>query len=670
MPAEIRITDDDIAFAENILFSHGEKFDSERIDFINNLTTVDLQAVPGSGKTTALMAKLVILERYLPFSDGSGVLVISHTNAAIDEINNRIGKYCQKLFSHPNYVGTIQKFTDDFLTIPFYSNTYNKRLYYIDDEIYSAYAKDFPTKFYRGFTRENQNNAKRYLRVNDLYKRFRFSLLNGEIVLTDGYHGRPLDFKKPRGNTRAQNYHDWNDQDKQRVKSWLFEFKRNLFKGGILCFDDAYYFAFEYLVKYPRIKTILQRRFRYVFVDEMQDMEKHQHDLLESIFFDDANSISRYQRIGDKNQAIYGRKVTLDEIWSQRQTFIINGSHRLTRPIADLVNCFALYKDTGSQVVGLREGDIPPHIIVYEDKSIANVIRKYSEIINNLLTEGKIPPHETNYKAIAWRKYDPGENKISISYYFPEFSTINHSTRIDYTCLCDYLNVNRRAQRSLGPIQANIINALLKILRLENIETEEGRKYAKHSLFVYLKEHHEQHFDEFRLNLFQWSMALAQGKDVIGLLRAYIPRFLSLFEGVINQSGQFITEGGEDNNGGSNGEEAIEMNIVNYHGFDIDVTTIHAEKGKTHTATLYMETYYYRDGRGEKSKSYESQRLCEQFKGNTMNGNEGKRVKESAKMVYVGFSRPTHLLCVAVHKDRYDEYLSDLDAEKWKIVFL
>lgn len=50
---------------------------------IRNLNTIDLQAVPGSDKTTVLLAKF-------PFVDGSGVLVLSHTNAAIDEIKDNV----------------------------------------------------------------------------------------------------------------------------------------------------------------------------------------------------------------------------------------------------------------------------------------------------------------------------------------------------------------------------------------------------------------------------------------------------------------------------------------------------------------------------------------------------------------------------------------------------
>ena len=98
MSQTVEITDEDIRYAENILLPQGKTFDDERRKFICNLSTIDLQAVPGSGKTTALLAKLLILETKLPLSDGSGILVLSHTNAAVDEIKERIHQYCPKLF--------------------------------------------------------------------------------------------------------------------------------------------------------------------------------------------------------------------------------------------------------------------------------------------------------------------------------------------------------------------------------------------------------------------------------------------------------------------------------------------------------------------------------------------------------------------------------------------
>lgn len=132
----IDITDDDIRYAERILLPEGKEFDDERKAFIRNLNTIDLQAVPGSGKTTALLAKLLIIERKLPFSDGSGILIISHTNTAIDEIKEKVQKHCPKLFSYPNFIGTIQSFVDTFLAIPMFVHWKGKKPIRIDSEIF------------------------------------------------------------------------------------------------------------------------------------------------------------------------------------------------------------------------------------------------------------------------------------------------------------------------------------------------------------------------------------------------------------------------------------------------------------------------------------------------------------------------------------------------------
>jgi len=148
MPAEIKITDPDIAYAEGVLLPEGKEFDDERKDFIRNLDTIDLQAVPGSGKTTALLAKLLILEKYLPFDDGSGILVISHTNAAVDEIRSKIAKFCPKLFAYPNFVGTIQSYVDKFLTIPCGHNLLETRISWIDTERYKEEILRYFRKIY------------------------------------------------------------------------------------------------------------------------------------------------------------------------------------------------------------------------------------------------------------------------------------------------------------------------------------------------------------------------------------------------------------------------------------------------------------------------------------------------------------------------------------------
>ena len=132
---KIEIDDTHIKEAEQI-FIKGNQFDrSERIPIIKNLETCDLLAVPGSGKTTALMAKLYCLSKQLPLKDGSGVLVLAHTNSTVDEIEKELKKHCPNLFEYPNFIGTIQSFVNKFLANPANFIKYENYLNKVDDEI-------------------------------------------------------------------------------------------------------------------------------------------------------------------------------------------------------------------------------------------------------------------------------------------------------------------------------------------------------------------------------------------------------------------------------------------------------------------------------------------------------------------------------------------------------
>src|SRR5687768_12149801 len=106
------VSDPDINRAEQILFGRQGVFDDERKLYIKSFETLDVLAVPGSGKTTSLLAKLIIMARHQKEKGCGAILVLSHTNAAVDQIAEKIGKYCPNLFAYPNFIGTIQRFVD------------------------------------------------------------------------------------------------------------------------------------------------------------------------------------------------------------------------------------------------------------------------------------------------------------------------------------------------------------------------------------------------------------------------------------------------------------------------------------------------------------------------------------------------------------------------------
>ena len=113
----IMITDQDIDEIETLL---GDiTFDLARREIIKDLGTFDVQAFPGSGKTTVLIAKLAILAKKWPHTH-KGICVLSHTNVAKDEIDRHLGQneLGRKLLSYPHFIGTLHSFCDTYLSVP------------------------------------------------------------------------------------------------------------------------------------------------------------------------------------------------------------------------------------------------------------------------------------------------------------------------------------------------------------------------------------------------------------------------------------------------------------------------------------------------------------------------------------------------------------------------
>lgn len=665
MPADFCLTPEDIAYAERILLPAGEFFDEERRHFINDLGTLDLLAVPGSGKTTALLAKLLILDRHLPRQDGAGVLVISHTNAAIDEIRERIGPHCTQLFRYPNFVGTIQRFVDEYLAVPYYVNRYRKAPLHVDDAMYETRFAA-PPFVIKDFTPQEHKNARRFLMGNN--KKIRWSWIDNKDVLTDGYGGKAIEFTKPRGNTKPSNYIDWTDAERRRVCEWIQAFKLSILRAGYLSYDDAYFLAQVSLARNALIKPMLQRRFAHVFVDEMQDMERHQYELLEGIFFEPGVYAGGYQRIGDRNQSIFDRKTSVsEEFWTNRETVLeLNGSYRLGPILAGVVSAFAV---NPIHIEGRRKnsdgssGMIKPRLIVYSDTTRPVVIQRFARIVREL-AEAKLVPltTKTKCKAVCWAtKAEP--NKTRLPDYHPSYAKAVTSRRVEHAALANHLALD---VDSFELIEKSIVGALLRILRLEKAVDSDGAYFIRHSMREFLITHHPGLWETFKASMYGWCLNIAKGDrdGVLQDIRQRLPAFCSAFGRQVEASKDFVFgELGTAPTASGANQTSPECNVLIHEDVRVDVATVHSVKGETHTATLYMESFYERGGGG----SYESERLAAQLQGKGLSDDMHDLVRQSAKMMYVGFSRPTHLLCFALHESRFQKFESGISTDIWDV---
>jgi len=118
MPDKIQINLEDIKAVASQLKLRLD--DVERVAVLKAIKSCDVQAGPGSGKTTILIAKLAILANKWPAND-RGICVLSHTNVARREIEAHLqaSPELRRLLHYPHFIGTIQTFVDQFLAIPF-----------------------------------------------------------------------------------------------------------------------------------------------------------------------------------------------------------------------------------------------------------------------------------------------------------------------------------------------------------------------------------------------------------------------------------------------------------------------------------------------------------------------------------------------------------------------
>lgn len=617
------ISDQEIDKITPLLLPPNCSFDEERKSFIKNLDTIDCQAVPGSGKTTALLAKLLLLEKRLPLEQNRGVLVLSHTNTAIKLLHSKLDNKCNFIFKCPNFIGTIQSFVDQFLAIPFYTQTYQHRPLYIDSE----FAKNAIVCLCPPYL--NKILDRKPMKKDEIL--FQTGLLHGKLT---HYDKDPFYYKETTSTYQS-----------------ILNLKNNQYKKGFLFYDDAYLLAQEYIEKYPKILDIIRLRFKYIFVDEMQDMNQTQVELLEKLF---NHPTVVYQRIGDINQSIFN-KVQSNKIWEFRGApLILHKTLRLSVRIAPIVERFSLYQDIDHSIVSIRQSNIPPYLFIYTSSTIKKVLSHFVQKIKQHNLQNK----KAIFKAIAWVA-EKKENCLTLSDYYPTFSKEIKTEHNHIDSISEAIELIRQKSENTNDFNSIfkiITQVCLEILRLENITNSQTNTYYSYlSFWKAVKENPE----NFLLRKQIYSLCQkAFAKSLITI--SDFDKILSTLEKIFNFEFSGSTLNFRNNTIGSILSKEPNLppkNIFSLDGINIEIGTIHSVKGETHTATLVMETKYY---------TTESQKIL-----NILKGQEIKQPKtreaEAMKMLYVAMSRPTDLLCFACNEEYIRGHEKEIEKAGWKI---
>jgi len=735
----ITITDQHIQEAEALLID-GRRFDeNERIPFIKKLESCDLLAVPGSGKTTALLAKLYCLSKHLPLCNGSGILVLSHTNAAVNEIDKNLRKHCPKLFEYPNFVGTVQSFVNKFLANPACYQKYGTYLLTVDNDIANeriiSQTKKLPFGhkltgyfFNQAFNQHasitkkilienygyDDNGAKqliKQLKDNKTIKNGSIKYLNSKAIAD-----LPIDKKaketfndiSSRATRKAEIesktlgirfkvdflcdqfiYSDKTlnfNSDSGRSLLNIFE---NNFTQGIVRYKDCYSLTSWYLHKYNIIKSLLRHRFKYVFIDEMQDLEDYQIKIIDEAFHTD-NSQTIIQRIGDVNQAIYNsdKKVKTKADWPVREPILyLKDSMRLTREVADVVNYFTLDRQRNENggprfVVNGQRALVPaikPHLIVFDNDSKVNLTSKFKELIRTFNLPHTPEGHKYGYKIIGWNAQwnddDEHNGKLRLEDLFEGYKKEQTSKKETYDTLSKYLQYWDRNKTTTRATQDAILRALIHVLRLEGkncIGKVRGQDVDRYFTISELIKHiqdgiNDSDYELFKKYMYEWSFSLSVKKNpqpVYEAIKAFLMDKFKIWFGLQITTATNIFIGREFEPLIIQEENASDNEIAN-DGINIDIGTVHSVKGQTHCATMYVETSYYEY---ETQKRFVKEALNKEEHNFDLSNASDIRGKEAFKMMYVGFSRPTHLLCFAALKENVESEIENYRTAGWEII--
>lgn len=223
-------------------------------------------AVPGSGKTTVLVARLgyMILCRNIPANQ---ILAITYTKAAIYDMKDRFARYFGKSLSEQVQFCTINSLSwnvcHDYFgdNIPITIDDEKKKQ--IIRNILKELMEDYPTDSDVIEAEKNITYVKNMILENEQIKNIdsSFDLIN-----------------------------------------LMTEYKSQLKNSNYMDYDDQILYAWRILKKCPDRLLCYQQKYRYICVDEAQDTSELQHEIIRLL----AKKYNNICMVGDEDQSIYG----------------------------------------------------------------------------------------------------------------------------------------------------------------------------------------------------------------------------------------------------------------------------------------------------------------------------------------------------------------------------
>lgn len=593
---EFEINNDEIEKVYEILFNKERNFEEEKQKIIKSFESCCIEAVPGSGKTTTLVAKLMILAEKLNKGNyEKGICILTHTNIGIDIIKEKLGMKGDVLFRYPNFVGTLQSFIDNYLAIPCYKKKYRRKVDIIDNDMANSYNLKFLKNNSYFNQKGNMDTEKLYYNFYDEY-----FYIEEKVML-----------KSKNSNT---------------YKSLFSRIENN-----ILRYEEAIQLGKIYVNEYPDLKKYFSERFFLVLVDEMQDTTQDAFEILENLF-DKEKVIVQY--IGDRNQNLYNG--TDEWYLSSKENPKLNISNRFGKNIANFLNCIKENSEDNLIKGNSNIEDYKPILFLYDslDKNEEGgnniIFDKFIEIIK----EKGLDEKKGNFKVIGHVGVFK-EGKVTVSSYFKDFLKNEKIFSLN-----KIIKKNSKSQ----PENKKIIKELKS--KIELFLKKENKEELKEKFDEFIKI--EENRIDFNRIIYNYLLLDKNEEKFIDNLFCFLERILKESLKKENFNEIFKVKEVENKNNDNN-----EMNTYIKDNIKLEINTVHGVKGETHLATLYLDTFWYKYDISHYLIKLLSSKLTNKQKNNIQN------IKRN-RNIFVGASRSQYLLCFACKKIDISDKIKDI----------
>ena len=660
----LTIDQEDIAWATGVLdlpptaFTGPDGTDP-RAQLLKSLVSHDIAACPGSGKTTLLVAKLAILARKWRFRT-RGICALSHTNVARYEIEKRLSNTDagRHLLSYPHYIGTIHAFVSEFLAVPWLrSRGYPVKI--IDTAICE---KRRWSKLSHG--------TKFFLERNHI-EPFDLCLSSSEFAVS----------KKSGKSPCGENTPTYKDLVKS-LKATAEE--------GYHCYDDLFLWANNLIETFPEIVEIIRMRFPIVFVDEAQDNSESQSAILHRLFEPSQASVIR-QRFGDPNQAIFDAlqlgEATTDKFPNDSLKKDIPNSHRFGQTLANFADPLGLTpyglqgQGTLKRPLGSGELEGKHTIFIFSEPTAKLVLDAYGNLLLNTFSDDEL--RQGRFTAVGHihspSSPDPQKFPQHVGDYWEKYDPLLASRTPNPQSFLQFIRAGAREMEQEKEAYPYVNRIAEGILRLTHMLTK-GRALSP------LAPPHRQLLKRLEESTSGASLYTELVSSLVikqeTLTEAYWTNLSSSVRKIAeaiaddpvwdSKAHEFL-DWNDEPEGDETTPRVPRDNVFRYvngpREARISVGSIHSVKGETHTGTLVLETFWHKHGLAG---------LIPWLSGEK-NGQTGKhQIDLRLKVHYVAMTRPTHLLCLAMHKkslstgdgDLSDPIIQKLKARSWNIVEL